>query len=225
VTQDFTSVSLRHPQDYPMNAGRIVSSAGLDIASSAFDAHFTEHQVPHSTALHCLLDGKPYLVGPLARINLNIDRLPPAVQALLDEIGIAWPSRNPFHGIVARAVEIYFAIIEAMEILRDYQVPAQPFVEAQMQSGTGFGCTEAPRGLLWHRYDIDATGIIRSARIVPPTSQNQARIEEDLRLSLEAYGLEHNDQELCVRGETVIRNYDPCISCATHFLDLRVDRE
>ena len=224
VKQKFTSVCLRHPHEYPMNEGRIVSSAGLNIEPSGFDAHFTEHQVAHSTALHCLLDSKPYLVGPLARININFDRLPPAVQALLDEINIAWPSRNPFHGIVARAVEIYFAIIEAMAIIRNYQVPAVPFVEVTMQPGTGFGCTEAPRGLLWHRYDIDATGIVRSARIVPPTSQNQARIEEDLRLSLESYGLDHSDQELRLRGETVIRNYDPCISCATHFLDLRVDR-
>jgi coenzyme F420-reducing hydrogenase alpha subunit len=222
--QDFTSVALRHACEYPMNAGRIHASNGLDIAIDEYETRFAEHQVPHSTALHSLLDGKPYLVGPLARINLNIDRLPTAVRAVLDESGIAWPSRNPFHGIVARAAEIYYSLIEAMRIIKDYRVPEVSYVEATPRAGIGYGCTEAPRGLLWHRYEMTAAGQVSRARIVPPTSQNQARIEEDLRVSLAAYGLEHSDQQLRLHAETVIRNYDPCISCATHFLDLRVQR-
>ncbi len=222
--QVFTSVALRHAQEYPLNAGRIVASNGLDIAIDEFEQHFVEHQVPHSTGLHALLDGRPYLVGPLARVNLNIDRFPAAVRGVLGETDITWPSRNVFHSIVARAAEIYFCLIEAMRIIKDYQVPATPYVEVVPRAGTGFGCTEAPRGLLWHRYAMSADGRVSTARIVPPTSQNQARIEQDLRASITAYGLEHNDQELRLRAETVIRNYDPCISCATHFLDLRVNR-
>ncbi len=223
--QRFVNVGLRHPGEYPMNAGRLVSSAGLDVADHDFEQHFAERQVEHSTALHCLLEGRPYLVGPLARINLNIARLPAAVRVVLDETGIRWPSRNPFHSIVARAAEIYTAILEALRILRDYRVPPAAFVPVAPRAGIAIGCTEAPRGILWHRYDVDANGHIVRARIVPPTSQNQARIEADLRLALEAFGLDRTDDELRKRCEMVIRSYDPCISCATHFLDMRVHRE
>ncbi|MGA8033510.1 MAG: nickel-dependent hydrogenase large subunit, partial [Casimicrobiaceae bacterium] len=97
-------------------------------------------------------------------------------------------------------------------------------VPVTARAGVAYGCTEAPRGLLWHRYEMDADGRVVNARIVPPTSQNQARIEQDLRASLEAFGLDRPDDDLRRHGEMVIRNYDPCISCATHFLRLKVDR-
>jgi sulfhydrogenase subunit alpha len=223
--QDFTCVSLRHPAEYPMNEGRLVSSAGLDIAIADFGKHFAERHEPHSTALHCLLDGKPYLVGPLARLNLNLDRLPPAVSRLVAGIPVRFPSRNVFHSVVARAVELLLALHEAIALLEKYEPPKSPFVPVTPRAGTGFGCTEAPRGILWHRYELDGAGKVLKSQIVPPTSQNQARIEDDLRRSLLAYGLDHTDEELRLRCETVIRNYDPCISCATHFLDLRVDRD
>jgi sulfhydrogenase subunit alpha len=222
--QDFTSVALRHPAEYPMNEGRLVSDRGLDIASADFEQHFVERQEQGSTALYCYLDGQPYLVGPLARLNLNLERLPAAVRAVLDRTGIRFPSRNMFHSIVARAVEMLVAVHEAIRLLAEYQLPAQSYRQVTACSGTAFGCTEAPRGLLWHRYELNADGSVQRARIVPPTSQNQARIEQDLHQSLTAYGLAHSDAELKLRGETVIRNYDPCISCATHFLDLRRER-
>lgn len=222
--QDFVSVALRHPTDYPMAVGRIVSSQGLDVAPADFEAHFAEEHRPHSTALFALLHGEPYLVGPLARLNLNLDRLPVATRALLEATGIRFPSRNMFHSVVARAVEIHIALLEAIRLLEAYSLPASLHVEVRPRAGVGFGATEAPRGILWHRYLLDAAGIVRAARIVPPTSQNQARIEEDLRRSLLAFGLEAPDDALRLRAETVIRNYDPCISCATHFLELDVER-
>jgi coenzyme F420-reducing hydrogenase alpha subunit len=222
--QDFISVALRHAGEYPMVGGRLVSDTGLDLAVAEYESRFAERHEPHSTALYSSLDGRPYLVGPLARLNLNHDRLSPAVRAVLDRTGLRFPSRNMFHSVVARAVEMLFALHEAIAILSGYDVPDRPYVEALPRAGTGYGATEAPRGVLWHRYDMHSEGTIRAARIVPPTSQNQARMEEDLRLSLERYGLAHSDDELRRRGETVIRNYDPCISCATHFLDLRVNR-
>lgn len=223
--QTFTSVALRHPAEYPMNEGRIAAEQGLDIACGDFESHFAEHQVAHSTALHCLLNGKPYLVGPLARINLNSDRFPDEVKILLDETGIRWPSANLFHSIVARAVEIYYALGEALRLLDAYHVPDQSAVASMpAKPGIGYGCTEAPRGLLWHRYELDSDGHVISARIVPPTSQNQARIEDDLRSALLDLGLDRPQDELRFHCEQVIRNYDPCISCATHFLDLRLQR-
>jgi len=222
--QDFVSVCLRHPTAYPINDGRIVSSAGLDIDSGDYLEHIHEQQVPHSTALHALLQGKPYLVGPLARINLNIDHLPADICDLLKAAGITFPSQNMFHSIVARAVEIWIVIDEALRLLQDYLKPAEAAVSWQPNAGSGTAATEAPRGLLWHQYQLDDRGRIQTARIIPPTSQNQARIEEDLRNSLELFGLEQDDDALRLHGETVIRNYDPCISCATHFLQLDIKR-
>jgi len=223
--QRFTSVALRHPAEYPMNEGRIVSDGGLDIGIAEFEDRFKEHQVPHSTALHCLLDDKTYLVGPLARVNLNRDRFPKEVQTLIDETGIHWPSGNMFHSIVARAVEVYYALGEALRILEDYSVSAVPGTKpVKPTAGVGYGCTEAPRGLLWHRYELDDHGRVVTARIVPPTSQNQARVEENLHQALLTQGLDAEHDKLRFHCEQVIRNYDPCISCATHFLDLRLLR-
>jgi len=222
--QEFTSVSLHHPDEYPMNEGRIVSSSGLDIAIGDYQNHFSESHVAHSTALHSQLYGQPYLVGPLARINLNVDKLPDAVQQLISEIGITFPSNNMFHSIIARSLEIYFAFLEAIAIMEHYELPSESHMEYSVKAGVGYGCTEAPRGILWHRYELDDRGDVVQATIIPPTSQNQARIEQDLRSSLMLFGLHHNDNDLRQRCETVIRNYDPCISCATHFLKLKVYR-
>jgi len=222
--QSFTCVALRHPDEYPMIAERIVSDAGLDIPVDAFEAHFSETQVPHSTALHGLHDGRPYLVGPLARLNLNLDRLHPEVRTLLEGTGIRFPSRDMHHSIVARAVEILQALYEAAAILADYRVAEPAHVEVEPRAGAGCGASEAPRGLLWHRYDLDERGFIEHARIVPPTSQNQPRIEEDLRTTLTRVGLDKDEDTLRRADEIVIRNYDPCISCATHFLRLRLRR-
>jgi len=221
--QEFVSVALRHDSEYPMNNGRLVSDDGLDIPIAEFAQHFREHQVPHSTALHATCNGRPYLVGPLARLNLNADRLPQSTRALLADLSVRFPSRNMFHSALARAVEIHAALVEALALLQAYR-PDVPGAEVTPRAGTGYGCTEAPRGILWHHYDVDDAGHITLATIVPPTSQNQGRIEEDLRLSLEAFGLDHPDADLRKRGEMVIRNYDPCISCSTHFLRLQVRR-
>jgi coenzyme F420-reducing hydrogenase alpha subunit len=226
--QDFECVSVApgvgNPDRYPIMGERIVSSRGLDIPVAEFEREFEERQVPHSTALHCLHRGQPYLVGPLARMNLHFERLPAPVQALARETGIDWPSRNMFHSLAARAIEIVFALRRAAELLEGYAETREPYMEVQPRAGIGFGATEAPRGLLWHRYELDAAGAVRRARIVPPTSQNQARIEQDLGASLLRLGLHQQDAALRRHAEVVIRNYDPCISCATHFLDLRVRR-
>jgi sulfhydrogenase subunit alpha len=221
--QDFCSVALRHPGEYPMLQGRLVSSHGLDIPVERFEQVITERQVPHSTALHALLDGKPYVTGPIARMNLNHDRLPESTRMLLAGTGIRFPSRNMFHSLVARAAEIHIAVVEAIRLLQDYTEPEQACHAPEVRAGIAAGCTEAPRGCLYHRYQTDDVGNLLAARIVPPTSQNQARMEQDLVDSLHAFGLQQPQEALRQRAETVIRNYDPCISCATHFLRLRLE--
>jgi len=222
--QQFHCVALRHEHEYPINEGRLVSSSGLDIDVSEFQHHFKEQQVPHSTAFHCHLNGEPYLVGPLARVNLNRDKFPEVVKNLIDELPVKWPSFNTFHSALARAIEVLYALHEAARILSAYQMPDQTRQSVAPQAGVGYACTEAPRGILWHRYEMDQQGEVVNAIIVPPTSQNQARIEADLRQSLQDFGLHNDDDALRQHAEMVVRNYDPCISCSTHFLKLNVDR-
>jgi coenzyme F420-reducing hydrogenase alpha subunit len=222
--QRFVSVALADTAGYAIEAGTIAASDGARIAPADFAAHFAEYQVPHSTAFHSSYRGRPYLVGPLARLNLNHDRLPEGIRKLLADVGFTLPGANVFQSLLARAVEVLFALTEAARLLAQYDEPDSPAVPVTPRAGVAVAATEAPRGLLWHRYTIDAAGRVIDARIVPPTSQNQARIEEDLRLSLAAFGLDHPDDALRLHCEKIIRNYDPCISCATHFLRLNVER-
>ncbi len=223
--QEFVSVALRAERDYAMGEGRVVSSTGLDLARQDYDGHFSESHMAHSTALYSHLDGQPYLVGPLARLNLNHAQLPDSTRALLQASGLRLPSRNMFHSLLARALETHLALVDALRLLSAPPAFSAAYQPVKACAGVGYGATEAPRGLLWHRYETAADGTIRSARIVPPTSQNQARMEEDLKQSLEAFGLDKAEDAIRLRGETVIRNYDPCISCATHFLRLGIERE
>lgn len=222
--QTFTCVAMRDAEEYPIHRGHIRTSDGLAIDATEYDRHFTEYQVAHSTALYSRYQGGPYLVGPLARLNLNRDRLPAPIQQLMHDTGVTWPSRNMFNSMVARAIEVHYAISEAIWLLQSHVPDSTPAVAVTPRAGVGYGCSEAPRGMLWHCYRVDDEGRILEARIVPPTSQNQARIEEDLRRSLEDFGLQHSDEELRLHCEKVIRNYDPCISCATHFLKLHAER-
>ena len=221
--QEFTCVALQHPNEYGMNEGRIISSDGLDITVEEYQNHFEEIQAPHSTAFHSHLHGKPYLVGPLARMNLNWEFLHEPVRQLIQKTGIQFPSKNVFHSIIARAAEMYYALLEAIAILESIDLEVPP-IKVTPKAGTGYACTEAPRGILWHRYEMDVEGHVKKATIVPPTSQNQARIEEDLRNGLNNFDLSKPDEEIQLHAETIIRNYDPCISCSTHFLKLKVNR-
>ncbi|HZD66609.1 MAG TPA: Ni/Fe hydrogenase subunit alpha [Acidimicrobiales bacterium] len=221
---DYVFVGLREPGEYPITRGRLVSSQGLDAPISEFEAHIVEEQVPHSHALHARLrDGGPYLTGPMARYALNFELLPDVARTAALEAGLGPVCRNPFRSIVVRAVEVLYACDEAIRIVGDYEAPDPELPVVPARAGVGRGASEAPRGVLLHRYQLDGEGTILDARIVPPTSQNQATIEADLRKFVEGHA--DLDDEALGRGcEQVIRNHDPCISCATHFLDLRVDR-
>jgi sulfhydrogenase subunit alpha len=222
--QDYELVALSQPGEYPIDRGRIVSNRGLDIAVSEYDEHFVEEHVEWSNALHSSLRERgSYLCGPLARFALGYDDLSPLAREAAAEAGVGPDERNPFRSIVVRSVELVYAADEALRLISEYDEPDAPAVELEPRAGVGFGCTEAPRGILYHRYRIDDEGTILDAKIVPPTSQNQRTIEEDLRGVVER-SLDIPDEELTLLCEQTIRNYDPCISCATHFLDLQVER-
>ena len=224
VEADYHLVALTDPARYAIEGGRVASSDGIDTDPAGFAELVVEAQVRRSTALHASLAGRgTYLTGPLARFALNRDRLPPLARRAADGAGLGARCRNPFRSIVVRAVELVAACEEALSLVGSYQPPTPAAVAVPPAAGVGVGATEAPRGLLLHRYELDAGGFIRAARLVPPTSQNQATIEEDLRRVAEA-GLDASDAELTRRCELAVRNHDPCISCAAHFLDVRVER-
>jgi len=222
--QDYEFVALRHPEEYPFCEGRLVSNRGLDIDAAEYEDCFTEFHVKHSNALHSMVRGRgSYLVGPLARFNLNYDKLPEVARKAALDVGLKPPVKNLFRSIVVRAVELVFACSEALRIIAEYEPPEVPRVEAPNRTGVGQAITEAPRGILFHRYAIDDQGLIVTAKIVPPTSQNQKRIEDDLReyaAQLAAWPLE----EATWKCEQAVRCYDPCISCATHFLKVVIER-
>jgi sulfhydrogenase subunit alpha len=164
-----------------------------------------------------------YFVGPLARYNLNFDLLSPIAKDAALGAGLSKDCRNPFQSIIVRAVEILYACDEALRIIREYETPDRPAIDLQVCQGTGYGCTEAPRGCLYHRYSIDDQGVILDAKIVPPTSQNQKIIESDL-WEFVSRKLQLSQKQLVWQCEQLIRNYDPCISCSTHFLKLNIER-
>jgi len=217
-------VALSEPGRYPIDLGRIVSSEGLNIDPSEFSAHVVEEQVAHSNALHARIRERgSFLTGPLARYNTASDCLWPLAQSAAREAGLGPVCTNPFQSVVVRAVELVQACDEALSIIDSYEPPDPPAVEVQPRRAVGHGATEAPRGMLYHRYGIDDDGVILDARIVPPTSQNLRSIEEDLSAVVERH-VSLPDDALRHRCEQAIRNHDPCISCATHFLGLTVDR-
>jgi len=223
--QDYEFVSLSHPSEYPMNEGRMVSNKGLDVDVTEYGGRFMEQHVKYSNALHCKLRERgSYLVGPLARFNLNFDRLPGSIQQLAVESGAAVPCLNPFQSIVVRGLELVYACEEALRIIEEYEPPEMSRVPVVPKAAVGHGCTEAPRGILYHRYEFDGAGSVKTARIVPPTAQNQKRIEEDLRAFIPQL-IGQPDGEVTWRCEQAVRNYDPCISCATHAVKVEIERE
>ena len=225
LEQDYEFVCMSHPDEYPLNEGRVISNKGLDIELSEFLDNFQELHVEHSTSLHAIRKGHgAYLVGPLARFNNCFDKLTPRCKDAAKKAGIEPTCNNQFKSIIARSVECLYAIEEALRIIEEYEPPDEPYVKVEPQEGTGYGASEAPRGLCWHRYKIDQNGIILDAKIIPPTSQNQGICESDLKLFVEKY-MDLPDDKLQWQCEQVVRNYDPCISCSCHFLKLKIDRE
>ena len=224
-SHDFVSVSLKGENVYPINGGRIVSSAGLNISAQDYPRFFKEHQVRHSTAFYSLLQGQDYLVGPLARMNQNYALLPAHIRHIAEQHHVSFPNNNMFTSIQARALECLWALHEAQQILQ-YECPeGEANVDFDVKAGECSFVTEAPRGLIYHHYELDDAGKVLSCCIIPPTSQNQARIEKDLQYSVSRFGLNKPDDEIKLFCEQIIRNYDPCISCSTHFLDLTIVRQ
>ncbi len=222
---DCELVSLLHPDEYPMNEGRITSTQYPSISVDEYEDEFSEHHVRHSTALQSTRreTNSTYLLGPLARLELNHERLSPLARQLFAEVCPPLPLRNRFHSIIARSIEVVHAIDEAIGIIESYVPPREPYTAYRPFESSGCASTEAPRGMIYHRYEINGDGTVASSKIVPPTSQNQLQIESDLREFLPRL-LHQSDETVASECEKLIRNYDPCISCSTHFLKLKMER-
>jgi sulfhydrogenase subunit alpha len=229
LVRDYEFVALAPDDEYPMNLGPITSSKGLRVDQEDFLRAIEERQVAHSTALHAVIKGRgAYCVGPLARLNLNAEKLHPRASELLPKVtkavGAALPWRNTFLSLPARALETVHALALAADLLERYEPPLRARVPIEPRAGIGGHGTEAPRGICWHQYRTHADGSIASARIIPPTSQNQLQIEQDLREYMGQL-MRLDDETATLRCEQLIRNYDPCISCSVHFLRLRREHD
>jgi len=225
LEMNYDFIALRHPEEVALNEGYLTTSRGLEFSITQFSDQIEEIHQRHSNALHARLkNGGIYLVGPLARVNINWDLYPQPIKELAKEIGFQIPCHNQFKSILARGFETLYALDHSLELISRYERPERPATPFQPRAGIGHGCTEAPRGILYHRYEIDSEGLVRSATIVPPTAQNQPQIEADLA----AYApklLDMPEDEMTRQCEFLIRNYDPCISCSAHFLRLKIERD
>jgi coenzyme F420-reducing hydrogenase alpha subunit len=220
---DYAYVSLEHPTEYPMLGDRIATNRGLNMAVREYEFHFEERHLAHSNALHSVLKGYGnYHVGPLARFNLHYERLSPLARQAAQSVGLAPPVMNPFKSIIVRAIETVHAYDLALQIIADYDPPPEPCVPVTPVPGIGFGASEAPRGMLYHRYRLDDEGAIMDAKIVPPTAQNLGTIEGDLKKFVTA-NIDMEREQLTLKAEQTVRNYDPCISCATHAVTIQWD--
>lgn len=216
-------VALSHPDEYAITEGRLISSGGLDIEIADYEKHFEESHEAHSNALHSVLKGKgAYFVGPMARFNLNFNQLTDEEKKLAAAVGCEPPVNNPFKGIIVRSLETLYAVNESLRLIAGYEKPEPAMIPIKPKAGRGCGCTEAPRGICYHRYTLDDSGLILDAKIVPPTSQNQKTIENDLYQFVTRH-IDLPKDQLTWQCEQAVRNYDPCISCATHFLKMEID--
>jgi len=219
---DYEFVSISQPHEYAIYDGEVLSSRGSRIPVEEFEKNYLESHVPHSTALHShTVTGDPYFVGPLARLNNNFEQLRPIARKAAQDIGLELPLRNPYKGLIARAIELVEVCDVAIELIETYHPKGPSYIEVSLKDGQGCGISEAPRGILYHRYEVGADGLIQFAKITPPTAQNYPRMEADLwKLAPEVISRPHHEASLAC--EHLIRSYDPCISCSTHFLKLNI---
>jgi sulfhydrogenase subunit alpha len=223
--QDYEFVALSRLEEYSIYDGYIVSSTGKRTSPEEFEKFYLETHVERSNALHShTIDNTTYFVGPLARLNLNFKQLRPAARQVAKEIGLKLPLRNPYKGLLARAIELVHTTDLATELAGLYNPKGPSCKEFKVRPGEGYGVSEAPRGLLYHRYVVDEQGLIRFARITPPTAQNFAQMEADL-WALAPSVVKQPQEQASLSFEHLLRSYDPCISCATHFLSLKIEKE
>jgi sulfhydrogenase subunit alpha len=212
------------PEDEAFFFGRAIRlSDGGEVPVENYRSFTHEHTVPHSHAKHSLSQGQPYMVGALARLTLHGDRLGGRAREAWTRAGLVVPSTNIVMNNVAQLVEMVYGVEHALEIVTDllaHGVAHEEPVTPQVRAGEGTAATEAPRGILFHRYALDADGRITAADVITPTAQNFAHAEDQFRAAVRARGAA-TDEEVRRRLEIVARAYDPCVSCSVHAIRAR----
>jgi coenzyme F420-reducing hydrogenase alpha subunit len=207
-------VALKGKGEYAINGGMISSTKGLNIKEHEYASYFIEDEVTYSNAKRTILkDRGSLMAGALARINLGFDNLMPDAKKASEEIGFKGGG-NPFLNNLAQAVEIVHAFQECAALLRGLSLKDY-FADFKVREGAGSALTEAPRGMLYHYYEIDRRGVITKANIVTPTAHNFLNLEESLK-KLVTENIDKPEEELILMCEMLVRAYDPCFSCSVH---------
>ncbi len=221
--------------EYPLLEGDIGSTDGARLGKHDYKKLTNEFIVKHSSAKHAKCSRESYMVGALARFNLNAEKLHPAAKKVAGELNMKPKIFNPFLNTAAQVVECVHCLEEAIKILEELKETGTDQSEAvvvglnekhtiPVRAGVGVGAVEVPRGTLIHCYETDSEGMIVNADCVIPTSQNVNNIEHDMR-KLVPEILHQTNEEITLMMEMLVRAYDPCISCSAHFLDVKfVDR-
>ena len=215
-------VSLKARGEYGAYAGEPCSSAGYDITAKTYTQKIREYTVPHSTAKQAKSPKGTFMVGALARVNNNWRQLSKRSRAIAEKAGLRVPCFNPFHNNTAQLVECFQMTgdaIRAIDELLEAGLKPEPLKKPKGW-GTGIGIVEAPRGTLYHEYRINRDGFVEAAECIIPTAQNLRSIEDDLRAFVPLI-MDKPKEEIRTLIETLVRAYDPCISCSTHVMDVR----
>lgn len=217
---DTTYVALRNSR-FSYLGGDLMTSEGICIGHDNFREHLQKYVVPYSQAPGFTFEGKTYVVGALARMNINKDTLHRETRKDLGGYLSAFPSKNIFHNNLAQAIEIVHCIDSAVELLETVEFREEPKVAVKPRKAEGVGVLEAPRGTLYYNMRMDDAGKIEFADLVIPTSQNQIKMDKDVgALVQNRLGNGTDREKISLEVERLIRAYDPCMSCATHFLKL-----
>jgi sulfhydrogenase subunit alpha len=217
-------VSLKQLDGFPLISGDIISTKGLNIKANQYKKFFKEFIVPYSTAKFAVRDGKAYFTGALARVNTNQRLLCKEAENMIKKSRKKFPSHNPFYNNFAQSLELIHWIDRAIEIIEKWDFKKEYPQEIKPKAEQGIAVTEAPRGLLFHDYIFDKKGIVKKCNIITPTAQFLNNLEKDIREYVSKNLIDKSEKELKLEIEKLIRAYDPCFSCSTHFLDLKIKK-
>ncbi len=220
------------PGQYAILDGALTSLPDGQLPQENYAKNLDEYFMPYSTAKFVTYKGQAYMNGALARLNIKRHELCESAKESLEAAkahGIQFPSYNPFHNNFAQAVEVLHLLCRAREIIEnvdlanEFAVPPFEPPRAFPEHSRGVSVTEAPRGLLFHDYTIEKNGSISWANIITPTCQNLKNMEEDVWKYLPTM-MDRPEREIIFELEKLVRAYDPCVSCSTHFLDVKIER-
>ncbi len=218
-------VALSNPEDYAHYDGNIKSTDGWEINPIDYLDKIKEKIVEHSTAKHCWAERDSFMVGALSRFNINYGQLSDNAKRYADEFGLKAPSYNTYMNNIAQFVEIVHSIDDSIrlidELLEEGMDEEKAMIEVKPKAGRGVGAVEAPRGLLIHDYTYDDDGKIEKANLIIPTGMNYGNMERDMNAIVPGI-IDKSEDEIRLACEMMIRAYDPCISCSTHFLNVKL---